>query len=44
MPAGYSGTPRPKTLGPKDGQAAAFAALPESLAERARRPHIGAKG
>lgn len=29
--AGYSGTPLPKKLGLKDGQVAAFVALPESL-------------
>lgn len=31
-PAGYSGTPLEKKLGLKDGQAAAFVDLPESLA------------
>lgn len=36
MPAGYSGTPLPKKLGLKDGQAAAFVALPDSLADLTR--------
>lgn len=34
-PAGYSGTPLPKKLGLKDGQRAAFIALPETLADLA---------
>jgi hypothetical protein len=33
--AGYSGTPLPKKLGLKDGQAAAFVGLPEVLADLA---------
>jgi len=33
--AGYSGTPLPKKLGLKDGQAVAFAGLPDSLGDLA---------